>query len=80
MLKELPDTLGLQAGRPQAERALSGIGLRQTVAALNAENRALRARLDGLERQLYPGDADLGAIEREVDHRAARDRARQPGI
>jgi hypothetical protein len=73
------DTLGLQHARPEAELTLREIRFQQSVAALRAENCALRARLDALERQLYPGDADLDALEREVDHRATRDRARQPG-
>jgi hypothetical protein len=74
------DALGLQHARPETERTLSEILLRQTVVALHAENRVLRARVETLECQLYPADADLDALEREVDHRAARDRARQPGI
>lgn len=74
------DALGLQHARPETERTLSEILLRQTVVALHAENRALRTRLDALERQIYPGDPDLDALEREVEHRVARDRARQPRI
>jgi hypothetical protein len=74
------DALGLQHARPETERTLREIRLRQTVAVLRAENRALRTRVDALERELYPADADLDALEREVDRRAVPDRARQPGI
>ena len=74
------DALGLQHARPETERTLSEILLRQTVVALCAENRVLLARVEMLERQLYPDDADLDALEREVDCHAGRDRVRQPGI
>lgn len=74
------DALGLLHARPEAERTVREIRLQQTVTALRAENHVLLARLDALGRQLYPDDADLDALERKVNHRAARARARQPGI
>ncbi|MGH7335076.1 MAG: hypothetical protein ACREKS_20510 [Candidatus Rokuibacteriota bacterium] len=65
------DTLGLQQARPEAERALNELRLRQVVVALRTENQTLRTRLDALERQLYPGDADLDAVLRQNHVRLA---------
>jgi hypothetical protein len=45
--------------------------LAQALAAARAENRVLRARIDALERERYPGEADLDTYELD---RLLRDR------
>jgi hypothetical protein len=74
------DMLGRPHARPEAERALDESRLRQIVVVLSDEDQALRMHLEAPEHQLAPADADLDALEREVERRAPSNRARQPRI
>ena len=70
------DALGLQHVRDEAHRAARLMELEQQVPALLSENRRLRRRVAELERELNPDEAELEALQREIDNRidAARER------
>ena len=76
------DSLGLRHAHHEVVRRDRIAELETTVAALGAENRALRTEVQELERQLYPLEAEIAAFEREMDGRLAlvRERAAENGI
>ena len=70
------DALGLQHVRDEAHRAARLLELEQQMPALLSENRRLRVRVVQLERELNPDEAELEALQREIDSRidSARER------
>jgi len=72
------DALGLQHVRDEAHRAARLMELEQQVPALLSENRRLRRRVAELERELNPDEAELDALQREIDNRLAGERERRP--
>ena len=76
------DSLGLCHVHDEVVRRDRIAELEATVAALGAENRALRAAVQELERQLYPLEAEIDAFEHEMDGRLAlvRERTTENGI
>ena len=70
------DALGLQHARDEAHRAARLMELEQQVPALLSENRRLRLRVAQLEHELSPDEADLDALQREVDSRIAGEQDR----
>ena len=71
------DALGLQHVRDEAHRAARLMELEQQVPALVSENRRLRRRVAQLERELNPDEAELDALQREVDSRLGGERERR---
>ena len=71
------DALGLQHVRDEAHRAARLMELEQQVPALVSENRRLRWRVAELERELNPDEAELDALQREIDSRIAGERERR---
>ena len=71
------DALGLQHVRDEAHRAARLMELEQQVPALVSENRRLRLRVAQLERELNPDEAELDALQREIDSRIAGERERR---
>ena len=71
------DALGLQHVKDEAHRAARLIELEQQVPALLSENRRLRLRVAQLERELNPDEAELDALQREIDSRVAGERERR---
>ena len=63
------DALGLQHVRDEAHRAARLLELEQQMPALLSENRRLRVRVVQLERELNPDEAELEALQREIDSR-----------
>ena len=76
------DSLGLRHAHDEVVHRDRIVEFETTVAALGAENRALRTEVQELERQLYPLEAEIAAFEREMDGRLAlaRQRAVENGI
>ena len=70
------DALGLQHARDEAYRAALLLELEQQVPALLSENRRLRLRVAQLEREVNPDEAELDALQREIDSRIAGERDR----
>ncbi len=71
------DALGLQHARDEAHRAARLMELAQQVPALVSENRRLRLRVAQLEHELNPDEAELDALQREVDSRPGGERERR---
>ena len=71
------DALGLQHFKDEAHRAARLMELEQQVPALLSENRRLRLRVAQLEHELSPDEADLDALQREIDSRIADERERR---
>ena len=71
------DALGLQHVRDEAHRAARLMELEQQVPALVSENRRLRLRVAQLEHELNPDEAELDALQREVDSRVGGERERR---
>ena len=71
------DALGLQHVRNEAHRAARLMELEQQVPALASENRRLRLRVAELEHELNPDEAELDALQREIDSRVAGERERR---
>ena len=71
------DALGLQHVRDEAHRAARLFELEQHLPALLSENRRLRRRVAELERELNPDEAELDALQREIDSRVAGERERR---
>ena len=76
------DSLGLRHAHDEVVRRDRVAELEMTVAALGAENRALRTEVRELEHQLYPLESEIAAFEHEMDGRLAleRERAAEGGI
>ena len=72
------DALGLRHVTDEAHRAARLMELEQQVPALANENRRLRRRVAELERELNPDEAELEALQREIDNRLAGERERRP--
>ncbi len=70
------DSLGLRHAHDEVVRRDRIAQLETAVAALGAENRALRAEVRQLEHQLYPFEAETAAFEHEMDGRLALERER----
>ena len=68
------DSLGLRHAHDEVGRRDRIAELETTVAALGAENRALRAEVQQLEHQLYPLESEIAAFEHEMDGRLALER------
>ena len=71
------DALGLEHARDEAHRAARLFELEQQVPALLSENRRLRLRVAQLERELNPDEAELDALQREIDSRLVGERERR---
>ena len=71
------DALGLQHAKDEAHRAARLFELEQQVPALLSENQRLRLRVAQLERELNPDNAELDALQREIDSRIACERERR---
>jgi regulator of replication initiation timing len=71
------DALGLEHAKDEAHRAARLFELEQQVPALLSENVRLRLRVAQLERELNPDEAELDALQREVDSRIAGERERR---
>lgn len=71
------DALGLQHARDEAYRGARLLELEQQVGALLGENRRLRQRVTQLEHELNPDEAELEALQREIDSRLAGERERR---
>ena len=71
------DALGLQHARDEAYRGARLLELEQQVPALLSENRRLRQRVAQLEHELNPDEAELGALQHEIDSRIAGERERR---
>ncbi len=69
--------LGLQHVRDEAHRAARLFDLEQQLPALLSENRRLGRRVAELERELNPDEAELDALQREIDSRVAGERERR---
>ena len=76
------DSLGLRHAHDEVVRRDRVAELETTVAALGAENRALRAEVLQLEHQLYPLESEIAAFEHEMDGRLVleHERAAEDGI
>ena len=70
------DSLGLRHAHDEVVRRDRIAELETAVAALGAENHALRAEVRELEHQLYPLESEIAAFEHEMDGRLALERAR----
>ncbi len=70
------DRLGLRHAHDEVVRRDRIAELEATVTMLGAENRALRAEVQELERQLYPLESEIAAFEYEMDGRLALERER----
>ena len=71
------DALGLEHARDEAHRAARLFELEQQVPALASGNRRLRRRVAELEHELNPDEAELDALQREIDSRIAGERERR---
>ena len=76
------ESLGLRHAHDEVVRRDRVAELEMTVAALGAENRALRTEVRELEHQLYPLESEIAAFEHEMDGRLVleRERAAADGI
>ena len=74
------ETLGLAEADAELARPAPIDPSDRLVAALLAENAALRAQVCALERQLTPSAAELDAWERELAQRARRGQRATDGI
>ena len=68
------DSLGLRHAHGEVVCRDRMAELETSVAALGAENRALRTEVRELEHQLYPLESEIAAFEREMDGRLALER------